>query len=105
MNDGADAAGLAPIRVGFVVVGRVQGVGYRAWTVRTAAALGLQGWVRNRHDGAVEGAAQGQPAALRSLLAELAVGPPRAIVTAVQHRDLPLQSGETGFRVTAAPGS
>lgn len=36
------------------VTGRVQGVAYRAWTVGTAADLGLAGWVRNRRDGSVE---------------------------------------------------
>lgn len=36
------------------VKGRVQGVGYRAWTVRQAAGLSLGGWVRNRRDGSVE---------------------------------------------------
>lgn len=36
------------------VRGRVQGVGFRAWTVREAKALGLDGWVRNRRDGTVE---------------------------------------------------
>ena len=37
-----------------VIRGRVQGVGYRAWTEYTALDHGLEGWVRNRRDGAVE---------------------------------------------------
>ena len=37
-----------------VIRGRVQGVGYRAWTEYTALERGLQGWVRNRADGSVE---------------------------------------------------
>lgn len=43
----------------FYVIGRVQGVGYRAWTVRTAQKLGISGWVRNRMNGTVEIYAQG----------------------------------------------
>lgn len=36
------------------VSGHVQGVWYRGWTVDTARALGLSGWVRNRRDGSVD---------------------------------------------------
>jgi acylphosphatase len=37
-----------------VIRGRVQGVGFRAWTEYTALQRGLQGWVRNCRDGSVE---------------------------------------------------
>ena len=47
------------MRMHVVVSGRVQGVGFR-WFVREAAiALDLAGWVRNRPDGSVEVAADG----------------------------------------------
>ena len=36
------------------VAGRVQGVGFRAFLIREANALGLDGWARNRADGSVE---------------------------------------------------
>ena len=41
------------------VNGSVQGVFYRGWTVKTAQALGLAGWVRNRANGDVEAFVQG----------------------------------------------
>lgn len=57
------------------VHGRVQGVGFRDATVRRAHALGLTGWVRNGHDGAVLVHAEGPADALASFEAFLREGP------------------------------
>lgn len=47
------------IALRLMVSGRVQGVSYRASARIEALRLGLQGWVRNRHDGSVEVLAMG----------------------------------------------
>lgn len=65
------------------IEGRVQGVGYRWWTVRAAAALGLEGWVRNRRDGSVEALAIGEPSAVEALAERCRAGPPGAEVRSV----------------------
>jgi acylphosphatase len=68
----------------FVVAGRVQGVGFRAWTRRQALALGLRGHALNLADGRVEVLAAGAVAALDTLHAALRTGPPLARVDAVE---------------------
>lgn len=64
--------------------GRVQGVWYRGWTVETATALGLQGWVRNRADGTVEALFAGPAATVDHMIEACRRGPPAARVTAVE---------------------
>jgi acylphosphatase len=66
-----------------LVTGAVQGVGFRVFAQRQAAALGLRGWVRNRPDGAVEVVAQGPREAVGQLLAALRRGPRLARVDQV----------------------
>lgn len=51
---------MAKISAHIRVEGMVQGVGYRAFTVDTAKAMGLNGWVRNLHDGSVEALFEGR---------------------------------------------
>lgn len=68
----------------FFVTGRVQGVGFRAFLVREANALGLEGWARNRSDGSVEALAAGPEAAVGALLDAARRGPPAARVDDVR---------------------
>jgi len=68
----------------YVVTGRVQGVGYRYFTVRAARELGLRGWVRNLSDGRVEVCAMGSARKLSHLEGELRLGPLRAEVRSLE---------------------
>ncbi len=71
----------------FVVVGAVQGVGYR-WFVRDRArALGVDGWVRNMPDGSVVLEVAASAATLARFAAELEAGPPAAEVHEVRVTD------------------
>jgi acylphosphatase len=65
------------------IEGRVQGVGYRAWTIHQATTLGLNGWVRNRLDGTVEVLAVGPAPAVDTMINACRQGPRAARVTAV----------------------
>lgn len=67
-----------------IVQGQVQGVGYRAWSVRTARSIGLLGWVRNLDDGGVEILAQGDAEQLAKLEELCRVGPAHAQVSSVE---------------------
>ena len=74
------------LSVRFVVVGRVQGVFFRASTRTQAQQLGLSGYARNLADGSVEVVASGSAEALDALERWLHVGPPAARVTNVQRQ-------------------
>jgi acylphosphatase len=73
------------------ITGRVQGVGYRAWTVATASKFGLSGWVRNRKDGSVEALFYGTQAQLDDMVKACRKGP---LLAKVEHIDL-VESQET----------
>lgn len=79
------------------ISGRVQGVWYRGWTVETAQARGLRGWVRNRRDGSVEALLIGPPADVEAMIAACRDGPPMARVTNVEKFGT-IDDGSTGFR-------
>jgi acylphosphatase len=66
-----------------VISGRVHGVGYRAWMVEQATALGVDGWVRNRADGAVEALISGTADAVEELARACRRGPRFAQVDSV----------------------
>ena len=69
-----------------VIRGRVQRVGYRAWTEYTALELGLEGWVRNRSDGTVEALFAGPANDVAAMLEACRLGPPGARVEAIDRQ-------------------
>jgi acylphosphatase len=81
------------------VKGRVQGVGYRYYVHRTATALGLTGYVRNRADGTVEVIAEGDSDHLNQLVTLLKEGPNFAFVEDVERKTMPYEGGFTQFSI------
>lgn len=79
------------------IVGRVQGVGYRDWLVRQASAMGVAGWVRNRHDGSVEALVAADAATVAELLRACRSGPRLAEVSEIVET-LAEPPPEPGFR-------
>jgi acylphosphatase len=83
----------------YTVRGRVQGVGFRAWSRRLARELGVRGWVRNRPDGSVELHAAGTDEAMTELVQRLEKGPPVARVEAVEREGSAQDLPKSGFEV------
>lgn len=82
--------------------GRVQGVFYRDWTVKTAGELGLVGWVRNRRDGTVEAVVQGEEETVQRFVSLAGDGPPAAEVERVECEPVePIDSAGFEQRPTA----
>jgi len=71
------------------VSGRVQGVGFRYWTVRQADELGLGGYVRNLPDGRVEIVAAGEAEDVDRLAGRCHQGPWSARVDEVSRQPCP----------------
>ena len=80
-----------------IISGRVQGVGYRDWTIRTATRLGLTGWVRNRMDGAVEALIVGDDTVVGEMIDACRRGPPAARVDNVDIEPVDLDVLPQGF--------
>ena len=67
-----------------VIHGRVQGVFFRDSMRREARRLGIAGWVRNRSDGTVEAAVQGESADVDVIVRWAHRGPDRAQVERIE---------------------
>ena len=75
---------MSEARAHLVISGMVQGVWYRAFTERTARAVGLRGWVRNLPDGSVEAVMEGPRAAIEMAILECKKGPPSSRVDNIE---------------------
>jgi acylphosphatase len=71
----------------FFVSGRVQGVGFRFFAERTAASLGVGGFVRNLFDGRVEVYAVGSAEQMDAMKGALRRGPRMSAVDLVDEHD------------------
>jgi acylphosphatase len=69
------------------VSGKVQGVGFRGWTVGEARKLKLTGWVKNLTDGRVEAVIEGTGKAVADLLEAMKKGPTTARVDDLKSTD------------------
>ncbi len=74
---------MAVVRAHLVIHGLVQGVCFRMYTQQRARALGLAGWVRNRYDGTVEAAFEGEQDAVDAMVEWCRRGPRTAEVARV----------------------
>ena len=87
----------APLKcVRLRITGRVQGVGYRAWTMHAGVRFGVRGWVRNRGDGSVEALVVGDETAVAAMIEACRRGPPPAEVAGIDVADAN-DDGSAGF--------
>jgi acylphosphatase len=80
-----------------LIHGRVQGVFFRDSMRAEGQRLGIAGWVRNRRDGTVEAAVQGEAATVDAIVRWAHRGPQHARVERVDIE--PDEGSYTGFEV------
>lgn len=73
------------------VVGRVQNVGFRYYTRKTATELSIEGFVKNQSDGSVYIEAEGEPDLLAEFVAWCHRGPAWAHVENIEITEQPFQ--------------
>lgn len=83
----------------YLVLGRVQGVFFRAFASEAAKRLGIAGYARNLPDGRVEIVAAGRNDALAAFRAELETGPPAARVESIEEFETEPAETFTSFTI------
>ncbi len=82
------------------VMGRVQGVAFRAWAQGQAAHLGVRGWVCNNPDGSVSALVVGPPDKVEEMIDSMWAGPGAAAVRDVSVETVTPVPDVTGFEIT-----
>ena len=77
----------------------VQGVGFRYFVLKAAAALDLRGYVRNEYDGAVVGVAVGKEKDLQLFKQHLKAGPSRSRVEKVVFANCDISEIYSSFEI------
>ena len=83
------------------IIGRVQGVGFRAFVADEAQTRGLAGWVRNRADGSVDALIAGDSETVDEMVAACRRGPYGARVEdlAIEDADESDLTKHSGFEI------
>jgi acylphosphatase len=89
MDQGEETSDADRLTRGYIISGRVQGVGFRFFVLHRAQAAGVTGWVRNLSTGQVEVQATGTPEQQLALEHALWKGPRFSSVTDVEKTDRP----------------
>ena len=90
---------MAEVRARVLILGRVQGVFFRAFTREEAEKRSLKGWVRNLYTGQVEAVFQGKEKDVKSMIEWCHQGPSASQVTEVQISWEQTNPSEGNFRV------
>jgi len=88
------------VRAHIVIMGRVQGVGFRYFAISWAERLGLTGFVRNNYDGSVETEVEGDRSAVEEYITQMKLGPRWSRVTDVKVEYKPYEGIYKNFDVT-----
>jgi acylphosphatase len=82
------------------IFGCVQGVFFRANTLKQALSLGLTGWVKNLPDGGVETVFEGESGNAEAMLSWCRVGTPPARVDNMEYKEEKADGGFSDFQIT-----
>ena len=82
-----------------VIIGTVQGVCFRIFTLQAARRLNLNGWVRNARNGTVEVLVHGDQNQIREFEKQLRIGPSMSRVRQIVSKESAEEISE-GFFIT-----
>ena len=82
-----------------VILGKVQGVGFRYWMQNLAIENNISGWIKNKMSGNVEALIVGQEKKILKLIKLCEMGPSSAIVDRVQINNYDKDYSKKGFDI------
>ena len=87
------------IQYEIAIWGKVQGVGFRHYTVQKAREFRLSGWVKNTVEGDILIVAQGDEAVLNTFVDFLSIGPTRARIDKISKNKMDVSTIFDSFNV------
>lgn len=88
------------VRANVIISGKVQGVFFRAETLKAASKNNVSGWVRNKKDGTVEAVFEGKEKDVLSILEWCKTGSPLSMVKNTDVRWDDYQGEFSSFEIT-----